>query len=131
MIILKEGVNYPVFTFNENIPVPYTDQYFLWKITNSLTQEEILFTNNIESSANPDRFNAFCIQIETGTASVEDLNHSILAFTASGQGGYGYDGLSQWTYEAYACQGPMPESGTISFPAIFSAVENGRIIMTL
>jgi hypothetical protein len=131
MIILKEGVNYAVFTFNENIPVPYTDQYFLWKITNSLTQEEILFTNNVDSSANGDRFNQFAIQIGITASSYEDLNQSVLAFTASGQGGFGYDSLSQWTYDAYVCEGPMPTTGTVSFPATFSFVESGRIIMSL
>ena len=131
MIILNQGVNYAVFTFTENIPVPYTDQYFLWKINNALTNEEILFTNNVDSSANPDRFNRFAIEIQTATASVQDLNNSVLAFTASGQGGYGADELSQWSYSAYACEGPMPTSGTVSFPATYSLVENGRIIVEL
>jgi hypothetical protein len=131
MIILKEGVNYSVFTFNERIVTPYNDQYFLWKITNSLTSEEILFTNNVDSSANPDRFNQFAIQVGTATSSTQDLNQSVLAFTASGQGGYGADTLSQWTYSAYACEGPMPTSGTVSFPATYSLVETGRIIMDL
>jgi hypothetical protein len=130
MIILKEGVNYAVFTFNES-GITYNDQYYLWKITNSLTQEEILFTNNIDSSANPDRFNKFAIQIGVTASSTEDLNQSVLAFTASGQGGYGYDGLSQWTYDAYVCEGPMPTTGTVSFPATFSFVESGRIIMSI
>lgn len=130
MIILKEGVNYAVFTFNES-GITYNDQYYLWKITNSLTQEEILFTNNIDSSANPDRFNKFAIQIGVTASSPEDLNQSVLAFTASGQGGYGYDGLSQWTYLAYVCEGPMPTTGTVSFPATFSFVESGRIIMSI
>jgi hypothetical protein len=131
MIILKEGVNYSVFTFNERIVTPYNDQYFLWKITNSLTSEEILFTNNVDSSASPDRFNQFAIQIGITASSYEDLNQSVLAFTASGQGGYGYDSLSQWTYDAYACEGPMPTTGTVSFPATFSFVESGRILMSL
>jgi hypothetical protein len=130
MIILKEGVNYAVFTFNES-GITYNDQYYLWKITNSLTQKEILFTNNIDSSANPDRFNQFAIQIGVTASSTEDLNQSVLAFTASGQGGYGYDGLSQWTYDAYVCEGPMPTTGTVSFPATFSFVESGRIIMSI
>jgi hypothetical protein len=130
MIILKEGINTPVFTFNESISTAFTEPYFLWKIVNALTQEEILFTNNIEMSANPNRFNAFSIEILTAATASEDLNHSILAFTASGLGSYGYDGLSQWSYDAYLCQGPMPETGTVDFPAVYSHVESGRMIMT-
>jgi hypothetical protein len=130
MIILKEGINTAVFTFNERIVNPYNDPYFLWRITNALTSEEILFTNNIEMSANPERFNAFSIEILTAATASEDLNHSILAFTASGLGSYGYDGLSQWKYDAWICQGPMPQTGTVSFPAVYSHVESGRMIMT-
>lgn len=130
MIILKEGTNTAVFTFNESISTAFSEPYYLWKIVNALTQEEILFTNNIEMSANPNRFNAFSIEILTAATASEDLNHSVLAFTASGLGSYGYDGLSQWSYDAYLCQGPMPETGTVSFPAVYSHVESGRMIMT-
>lgn len=130
MIILKQGCNMPVFTFNERISTPYSNQYFLWKIKNALTEEEILFTNNFDFSPDTERYNRFQICVFTGTEQ-EDLNNSILCFTASGLGGYGYDALSQWSYEAYVCEGPMPATGSISLPATHSFVESGRIIMDL
>lgn len=130
MIILKEGCNNPVFTFSERIETPYSNQYFLWKINNALTDEEILFTNQFDTSSNPERYNRFQICVFT-TNQQQDLNSSVLVFTQSGQGGYGADTLSQWTYDAYVCEGPMPTSGTVSFPATFSFVESGRIIMEL
>lgn len=130
MIILKAGTNFPVFTFNERVVTPLPDAYYLWRITNSLTSEEIMFTNDIDTSSNTDRFNRFSFTVGVNPTDVEDLNHSILAFTASGLGSYGYDGLSQWKYDAWICQGPMPQTGTVSFPATFSYVESGRMIMT-
>jgi hypothetical protein len=136
MIILTPGANDCVFTFDEMIVSPYDsllNPYYLWKINNALTGEEVLFTipGAGDYSPNPERYNQFTINIATSSAGTYDPYLGYLAFTASGYGGYGYDGLSQWSYDAFICEGPIPMSGTISLPATYSHVESGRIIMTL
>lgn len=136
MIILTPGANDCVFTFNEMVYSPYDsllNPYYLWKINNALTGQEVLFTIDSASdlSLDTERYNEFTINIATSSTGTYNPYLGYLAFTASGYGSYGYDGLSQWSYDAFICQGPIPTSGTISLPATYSLVETGRIIMTL
>ena len=116
MIILKPGSNMPVFTLNEKFGFfspsveTYPDLYYFFKLTNDLTQNEILFTTNQDQSLTPERYNQFMITIYSGTQSTDPYN-AVIGLTGPNE-----DYLSQWQYEIWACSGPMPLSGTISLP---------------
>jgi len=115
MIILKPGLNSSVFTLNEKYDFytpsvsAYPDLYFLFKIKNQLTQDEILFTSDQDISPSPERYNEFVISVTT--SNVYDPHIAEVEFFGPNE-----DYLSQWSYEVWGCPGPMPLSGTISLP---------------
>ena len=117
MIILKPGLNSSVFTLNEKYDFytpsvsAYPDLYFLFRIKNQLTQEELYFTKNgnQDISPSPERYNEFIISVTT--SNTFDPHIGEIGLTGSNE-----DYLSQWSYEVWGCSGPMPLSGTVSLP---------------
>lgn len=131
MIVLKPGTNYVSFTLVEKYDFytpsvsSYPDLYFTFKIKNELNENEIYFTSNFDISLLPNRLNTFNIKVETSpTASVDPYNAEIIL------SGLNEDYLSQWNYEVWGCQGPMPTSGTISITGTASLLETGKMLFT-
>jgi hypothetical protein len=132
MIIIKPGINSCVFTLNEKFdffnpsPSLYPDLYYFFRLTNSLNGSEVVFTSNKDDSLYPNRYNQFDITVAIGTQST-DPHNAIIGLTGPNE-----DYLSQWTYEVWACSGPMPLSGTISLPISGSyspvLIEGGRAL---
>ncbi len=126
MLKLTTGTNSTVFTLTEKYDFydpsvgTYIDLYFLFKITNDLNRNEILFISE-DVSPFVDRYNQFYISV-TQSNTPDVWNSQIGLF------GINDDDGSQWTYEVFGCQGPKPTSGTLSIPTEARSLETGRMI---
>lgn len=139
MITLQPGTNTVVTTLTEKFGfyspsvATYTDLYYIFKLTNELNRDEILFALDgpRDISPSPQRWNEFSI-LATHSATASEPNSQFVNVGYDVMFAYGSDDLmSQWDYEIWGCKGPMP-SGTMSFPTDPTypprLLENGRLI---
>ena len=136
MITMKPGINACYFTLNDRFveytpsPSAYPDLYFVFRIQNRLTENEILFTQDTSQDlGDGTRYNKFLISVTCSAAASIDPNNGSIALAGQNE-----DYLAQWNYEVFACSGPMPLSGTVSipdnptYPSVI--VETGRMLFT-
>lgn len=139
MITLKPGINTEiVFTLKEKYDfytpsvATYNDLFYYFRITNKLSGKEIDFalTAAVDVSPAQNRYNEFVITVTASATASTDANQNWI------NPGYNIwlygennDFPSQWNYEVWGCEGPMPTTGAISFPTgTASILENGRLL---
>lgn len=141
MITLKPGLNTDVvFTLNEKFDfytpsvASYNNKFYYLRITNKLNGQGIDFA--LPSSAdvgNGTRYNKFQITVTaSATASIGANGDWVNPGYNLWLYGQNNDFPSQWDYEVWGCNGPMPTSGNIYFPSLTSAqpprlLETGRL----
>lgn len=136
MITMNPGINACYFTLNERFgeyspaPSTYPNLYFVFRIENRLTGNEILFSQDSNQDfGNGTRYNKFLISVTCSASASIDPNIGSIAIAGENE-----DYLAQWNYEVWACAGPMPLSGTVSVPNNptypSAIVEEGRMLFT-
>jgi hypothetical protein len=142
MIMLKPGTTDAVFTLNEKFGFfspsvyTYTDLFFYFRFENELNYSVIDFSKtSLLDLGDGTRYNKFAISstfsatASAGTNETWDRTYDIHLFGENNDLGSG------WNYTIWACQGPVPLSGTISLPSMTQStppviVETGRVRFT-
>lgn len=140
--MLKPGINEAVFTLTEKFGFyspsvsSYSDLFYYFRIENELNGSVIDFSKTaLQDTGDNRRYNRFVVSVthsataSTGTNQTWDREYDIHLF------GQNDDLGSQWTYTVWGCQGPIPTSGTMSFPSMTQSappviLETGRARFT-
>lgn len=119
MIVLNVGTNSVYFTLNEKFDFyspsvsSYTQSYYVGKLINKLTENEVYFRLNNDTSTAPQRYNRFQLEVTP---------YNVTSSNQIGLTGFNWDIDSQWNYEIWAVNG-----STSSFT--FSSIPNGGVIL--
>lgn len=142
MIMLKPGTNQAVLTLTEKFGFytpsvsTYTDLFYYFRIENEMNQSVIDFSKTaLQDTGDARRYNQFAISVthsataSAGTNLTWNRTWDIHLF------GQNDDLGSGWNYTVWACQGPVPVSGTISLPSMTQSnppvvLETGRVRFT-
>ena len=119
MIVLNVGTNSVYFTLNEKFDFyspsvsSYTQSYYVGKLINKLTESEVYFRLNNDTSTATQRYNRFSLAVTP---------NNVVSSNQIGLTGSNWDFDSQWNYEIWAVSG-----STSSFT--FSSIPNGGVIL--